>query len=212
MRVSKEDEHDAKVFKRVVMRLHNTCKDLIKFLTSPDGFKIDDAALDKIIQMSDSIYSLADIYAHNKFASPSVTFNIIDLLNDTKHEIAEFGDVIMHVSRLNAMTCRMSEDAIEETSVIEEITQFNKLSESILNRLVISIVSDMNCMIHVISYDHERCMSNVDIIRDYKRCQRETKLGSINNIEYVIKFKKHMPINPSQDPSNKKKEGVSKHE
>ena len=217
-RVSEEDEHDAEVFKRTVIRLQDTCDDLLKFFTSQDGFNVDHVTLDKLIRTCDTIFSLGDIYAHNKFASPSVVFSIAETLDDVRSNISEFGHVTMSVGRFENIMENIPEEAIKESMSSEDIEKFNNLSNSMLNRIVSSLVSDLNCIIHIISYDRERVITDVDIIRDHKRRNKEFRSGSSKGISYVVKFKRPMPMNPAQDLSNKKKnknknkEGVKKHE
>lgn len=215
-RVSKEDEHDAEVFKRVVTRLNDACDDLSKFLRSPDGFNVDHSAVDKLIHSCDTIFSLGDIYAHNKFASPSVVFSLAETLDDLRDNIAEFSHVVMSINRFENIMENMSEGAMDESVSSEDFERFNELSNSMLNKTVVTLVSELNCILHIISYDRERVLANVDIIRDYKRRNKEFRTGSSKCIDYVVKFKRPMPMNPAQDLSNKKKdknkEGVKKHE
>lgn len=215
-RVSKEDEHDAEVFKRVVTRLNDVCDDLSKFLRSPDGFNVDHSAVDKLIHSCDTIFSLGDIYAHNKFASPSIVFSIAETLDDLRDNIAEFSHVVMSINRFENIMENMSEGAMDESVSSEDFERFNELSNSMLNKTVTTLVSELSCILHIISYDRERVLANVDIIRDYKRRNKEFRTGSSKCIDYVVKFKRPMPMNPAQDLSNKKKnknkEGVKKHE
>ena len=215
-RVSKEDEHDAEVFKRVVTRLHETCVDLLKFFTNQDGFNIDNVTLDKLIRTCDTIFSLGDMYARNKFASPSVVFSIAETLDDVRDNISEFGHVAMSVGRLENLMKNVPEEAIKESMSSDDIDRFDKMTNSMLDRIVSSLVADLNCIIHIISYDRERVLADVDIIRDYKRRNKEFRTGSSKGIDYVVKFKRPMPMNPAQDLSNKNKnknkEGVKKHE
>lgn len=215
-RVSKEDEHDAEVFKRVVTRLNDACDDLSKFLRSPDGFNVDHSAVDKLIHSCDTIFSLGDIYAHNKFASPSIVFSIAETLDDLRDNIAEFSHVVMSINRFENIMENMSEGAMDESVSSEDFKRFNELSNSMLNKTVTTLVSELSCILHIISYDRERVLANVDIIRDYKRRNKEFRTGSSKCIDYVVKFKRPMPMNPAQDLSNKKKnknkEGVKKHE
>ena len=215
-RVSKEDEHDAEVFKRVVTRLNDACDDLLKFLKSPDGFNVDHSAVDKLIHSCDTIFSLGDIYAHNKFASPSIVFSIAETLDDLRNTIAEFSHVVMSINRFENIMENMSEGAMDESVSSEDFERFNELSNSMLNKTVTTLVSELSCILHIISYDRERVLANVDIIRDYKRRNKEFRTGSSKCIDYVVKFKRQMPMNPAQDLSNKKKnknkEGAKKHE
>lgn len=215
-RISKEDEHDAEVFKRVVTRLNDVCDDLLKFLRSPDGFAIDHSTVDKFIHSCDTIFSLGDIYSHNKFASPSVVFSVAETLDDLRDNIAEFGHVVMSINRFENIMENMSEDEINKSESSENIERFNELSNLMLNKTVTALVSELNCILHIISYDRERVLANVDIIRDYKRRNKEFRTGSSKCVNYVVKFKRPMPMNPAQDLSNKNKnknkEGVKKHE
>ena len=215
-RISKEDEHDSEVFKRVVTRLNDVCDDLSKFLRSPDGFAIDHSTVDKFIHSCDTIFSLGDIYSHNKFASPSVVFSVAETLDDLRNTIAEFGHVVMSINRFENIVENMPEDMINKSESSEDIERFDELSNSMLNKTVATLVSELNCILHIISYDRERVLANVDIIRDYKRRNKEFRTGSSKCIDYVVKFKRPMPMNPAQDLSNKNKnknkEGVKKHE
>lgn len=213
-RVSKEDEHDAEVFKRVVTRLNDVCNDLSKFLSSPNGFDIDHSTVDKLIHSCDTIFSLGDIYSHNKFASPSVVFSVAETLDDLRDNIAKFGHVVMSINRFENIMENMSEGAMDESVSSEDFERFNELSNSMLNKTVAALVSELNCILHIISYDRERVLANVDIIRDYKRRNKEFRTGSSKCVDYVVKFKRPMPMNPAQDLSNKNKnkEGVKKHE
>ena len=195
-------------------RLNDVCDDLLKFLRSPDGFAIDHSTVDKLIHSCDTIFSLGDIYSHNKFASPSVVFSISETLVDLRNTIAEFGHVVMSINRFENIVENMPEDMINKSESSEDIERFDELSNSMLNKTVAALVSELNCILHIISYDRERVLANVDIIRDYKRRNKEFRTGSSKCVDYVVKFNRPMPMNPAQDLSNKNKnkEGVKKHE
>ena len=137
--ISKEDEHDAEVFKRVVTRLNDACDDLSKFLRSPDGFGIDHSTVNKLIHSFDTIFSLGDIYSHNKFASPSVVFSVAETLDDLRNTIAEFCHVVMSINRFENITENTSEDTINKSESSEDIERFNELSNLMLNKTVAAL-------------------------------------------------------------------------
>lgn len=178
-RQSTYDIKEAESFKAIISLISTGCTTMRRMISS-------DLNIENIEFVSDlsnelqKLVGFVDLYSHNKFSSPAESFEIECTIAMLKLSVS---NIIKAVNKNIMQSESCINDMTDEERLDFHKQLFVQLIENV-NKTDISLMS----IEFIIAYDKAKCISNVDIIQDYKKRQR-MKLSNVDTL-YTVKFAK----------------------
>lgn len=172
--VKKKDVQQCKLFKKSVIGIDDKCKQLRRFLI--DRFDIINADdIGELVMYVDSISTYTDIYANNKYSSPSAVLGLSDIMKKMQEFIPRFIEIhsLLNESEQKMEYVNDNKDSCED---VDELNMEYECIKSQTEELVSDMVGELVCVTKIINRivnsDIIKIESDVDIIHEYRKREK----------------------------------------
>lgn len=186
--VKKKDLEELEIFEKSVRFINSQVHDMINYILHLDH--MDPPTQQQLLLDVSGLNAFVDIYYHNKFSSPSNTFQMFKMIDDMKMRLNDISDITLECSKISeSVKLACEAEANHDPSFDRE--EFETLYKQTVNtanqqirRLLRRIIADLKNIDIVIEADLFRLIIGVDIIKDYKDRQKRF----INDKELMTDF------------------------
>ena len=174
--VKKKDLEELDIFEKTVRFINSQVHDMINYIIRIDT--IDPPIQNQLLLDMTGLNAFVDVYYHNKFSSPSNTFQMFRMLDDMKKRLNDISDITVECARI-AETIKLAHEAEANQDPTFDRDEFETMYKQTIDtanqqiqRLLRRIIADLKNIDIVIEADLFRLIIGVDIIKDYKDRQK----------------------------------------